>query len=346
MIKKRISDFLNGEVKISKFSDIQDNENKVYKIILDDKNNKVINLYVLQDVRIVISGHTCFSVLKNNRIIEELCFQSKNLIRKSLSSNKVISKGYITLFPKKIKGTSFCLLQDVSQKRNYWHFLYDCIVKLRLVDSLKEINVDKILIPSTKQIFQKQIIQALDIEDKIIDCDGLNVIDLEKLIIVDHPYWQAGNSWFEDTKQLPFWSVKFLRNKFANLQSKKIFKKKIFIDRSESSSPNNQIHNLLEVKNFLSSKNFDILQFSYLNFEDQISAFRNADTIVGAHGAAFANAAFSKPKINLIEIKQKDHNVTFDNIYKANDLNFKIWRIEANREGKMFVDIKKLEKYI
>ena len=219
-------------------------------------------------------------------------------------------------------------------------------MKLHLVDNLKEISFDKILIPSTKQIFQKQIIQALDIGDKIIDCDGLNVIDLEKLIIVDHPYWQAGNSWFEDTKQLPFWSVKFLRNKFANLHSRKIFKKKIFIDRSESSSPNNQIHNLSEVKNFLSSKNFDILQFSYLNFEDQISAFRNADTIVGAHGAAFANAAFSKPKINLIEIKQKDHNVTFDNIYKANDLNFKIWRIEANREGKMFVDIKKLEKYI
>ena len=64
MIKKRISDFLNGEVKISKFSDIQDNENKVYKIILDDKSNKVINLYVLKNVRIVISGHTCFSVLK------------------------------------------------------------------------------------------------------------------------------------------------------------------------------------------------------------------------------------------------------------------------------------------
>ena len=72
MIKKRISDFLNGEVKISKFSDIQNKENKVYKIILDDTNNKVINLYVLQNVRIVISGHTCLSVLKNNQIIEEL----------------------------------------------------------------------------------------------------------------------------------------------------------------------------------------------------------------------------------------------------------------------------------
>ena len=346
MIKKRISNILHGEVKISKFSDVQDEENKVYKIILDDKNKKVINLYVLQNVRIIISGDTCFSVLKNNQIIEELCFQSKDLTRKNLSFNTVLLKGYITLFPKKIKGTTFCLLQDISQKRNYWHFLYDCIVKLRLVDSLKEINVDKILIPSTKQTFQKQIIQALDIEDKIIDCDGLNVIDLEKLIITDHPYWQAGNSWFEDTKQLPFWSVKFLRNKFANLNSKKTFKKKIFIDRSESSSPNNQIHNLSEVKNFLSSKNFEILLFSHLNFEDQVSAFRNADVIVGAHGAAFANAAFSKPKIKLIEIKQTDHKVTFDNIYKANDLNFKIWFIEANRQGKMFVDIKKLEKYI
>ena len=37
MIKKRISDFLNGEVKISKFSDIQDKENKVYKISWSDK---------------------------------------------------------------------------------------------------------------------------------------------------------------------------------------------------------------------------------------------------------------------------------------------------------------------
>ena len=96
------------------------------------------------------------------------------------------------------------------QKRNYWHFLYDCIVKLRLVDSLKEINVDKILIPSTKQIFQKQIIQALDIEDKIIDCDGLNVIDLEKL---QQQTTRIGKQepWFEDTKQL-LWSVKFLVN--------------------------------------------------------------------------------------------------------------------------------------
>ena len=346
MIKKKISDILHGEVKIIRFSDIQNEENKVYKINLDDKNNKAINLYVLKDVRIVISGNTCFSVLKNNQIIEELCFQSKNLIRKNLSFNKVLSNGYITFFPKKIKGTCFCLLQDVSQKNNYWHFLYDCIVKLHLVDNLKKINFDKILIPSTKQIFQKQIIQALDLGDKIIDCDGLNVIDLEKLIIADHPYWQAGNSWFEDTKQLPFWSVKFLRNKFVNLNSKKKFKNKIFIDRSESSSPYNQIYNISEVKNFFISKKFDILQFSSLNFEDQVSAFRNADTIVGAHGAAFANAAFCKSKINLIEIKQKDHKVSFDNIYKANDLNYKIWLIEANREGKMFVDIKELEKYI
>ena len=60
MIKKKISDILHGEVKIIKFSDIQNEENKVYKINLDDKNNKAINLYVLKDVRIVISGNTCF----------------------------------------------------------------------------------------------------------------------------------------------------------------------------------------------------------------------------------------------------------------------------------------------
>ena len=76
--------------------------------------------------------------------------------------------------------------------------------------------------PSTKLNFQKQILHALNLEDKVVDCDGLKVIDIEELIIVDHPYWKENNLWFDDIGQLPEWSIKYLRNKFLHLETKKL----------------------------------------------------------------------------------------------------------------------------
>ena len=231
-------------------------------------------------------------------------------------------------------------------KENYFHFLYDCIVKLSVIENLKEINYDNILIPSKKLNFQKQVIQALNTKKNIIDCDNLEVFDLERLIVIDHPYWKENNLWFNDISNLPEWSVKFLRQKFLNLSSKKKFKDKIFIDRSDSTSPYNLIINNSEVKGFLESRGFEILQFTSLSFSEQVQAFKGADLIVGAHGSAFANLAFCKPNAKLIEIRQEDHPVSLSKISKINNFNHKVWLIKTNESGKMFVDLKKLENFI
>ena len=234
MLKKKISELLNGKIKIKSFQDIASLDNKIHNIQFGSNENEFSNLYSVKDVRIVKSGNTCLAVLKENFLIKELCFQSKDLVREKIDLNKVYKNGYISFFPKKIKGTSVCLLQDVSQKENYFHFLYDCIVKLSVIENLKEINYDNILIPSKKLNFQKQVIQALNTKKNIIDCDNLEVFDLERLIVIDHPYWKENNLWFNDISNLPEWSVKFLRQKFLNLNYNKKFKNKIFIDRSDS----------------------------------------------------------------------------------------------------------------
>lgn len=343
MIKKKIGEILHGKIEIRKFNEIQKEGDRVYKIKLQNEKNESSNLYCLKNVRIVQSGNTCFSVLKDNYLIEELCFQSKSLVRKDLSINKVLSNGYISFFPKKIKGTSFCLLQDIAQKLNYFHFLYDCIVKLHLIEEFKEIEYDNVLIPSKKMNFQKQIIQALNLKKKVIDCDGIKIIDLEKLIIVDHPYWKENNLWFDDISNIPEWSVKFLRNKFLSLESSKKFKNKIFIDRSDSTSPYNQIDNNTEVKEFLEKNGFEILQFTSLSFSEQVKAFKNADIIIGGHGSAFANLAFCKPNAKLIELRQKDHPVSLNKISKINSVNHKVWLIDTNKNGKMPVNLEELK---
>ncbi len=346
MLKKIISKILNGNIEVKSFIDISDQNNKFYNIKLESSKKDYTSIYILNNARIIKCGNTCLAVLKKNFLIKELCFQSRDLIRKDISSNKILKTGYLPFFPKTIKGTSVCLLQDISQEKNYFHFLYDSIVKLQAIEKLEEINYDNILIPSKKLDFQKQIVQALNLKKKIIDCDKFEIIDLEKLIMIDHPYWQENNSWFKDISNIPEWSIKFLREKFLSLDSEKQFKKKIFIDRSDSTSPYNQIENNYEVINFLKSKGFEILQFTSLTFNEQIKAFKNADLIVGGHGSAFANLAFCKPNTKLVELRQKDHPVSLDKISRINSFSHNIWLIEVNKNGKMFVNIKKLENYI
>ena len=58
----------------------------------------------------------------------------------------------------------------------------------------------------------------------------------------------------------------------------------------------------------------------------------------------FANLAFCKPDIKLLEIRQKDHYVSLKKISKVNKFEHKVWLIETNEKGKMYVGYKKIRK--
>jgi len=44
-----------------------------------------------------------------------------------------------------------------------------------------------------------------------------------------------------------------------------------------------------------------------MSFEEQLRLFRNAEVVVGPHGAGFTNLIFSKPGTRVIEIFAKGH---------------------------------------
>ena len=88
------------------------------------------------------------------------------------------------------------------------------------------------------------------------------------------------------------------------------------------------------------------LDLEELSFIEQINAFKNADIIVGGHGSAFANLAFCKANTRLVEIRQKDHPVSLNKISEINNFDHKVWLIDTNKNGKMFVSIEKLNNYI
>ena len=79
--------------------------------------------------------------------------------------------------------------------------------------------------------------------------------------------------------------------------------------------------------------------------------FNAAETIVGLHGAGFANIVFSKPNTKIIELKQKYHlGQKFENLAKSNNLIFKALKFDLIGEetktqfGHINVSIKRTKK--
>ena len=76
-------------------------------------------------------------------------------------------------------------------------------------------------------------------------------------------------------------------------------------------------------------------------------------TIIGLHGAGFANIVFSKPNTKIIELKIKSHlGREIENLAKSNNLSFKALKFDligektANQFGHINVSINELKNNI
>ena len=150
---------------------------------------------------------------------------------------------------------------------------------------------------------------------------------------------------------MPKWIVLWLRKIFLSKALKFKSNKKIFIDRSESKFNHCKIINDDEVSSYLNSKGFSKYKVGQLSFRKQIHLFKNAKTIIGPHGAAFANLIFCKAKTKVIEIKPKKHK-NFINKKISEYLNLDYTLIETpikkkvDPKGDILINMKNLKKII
>ena len=79
-----------------------------------------------------------------------------------------------------------------------------------------------------------------------------------------------------------------------------------------------------------------------LNFFEKIYLFQNANFIIGAHGAGFANLAFCKKGTKIIEVRPKNRsNSLYGRISKINNLDYNLITTEVIDEPeKIYGDIK------
>ena len=331
-IKKRIYNafiFIYGAINSSVDAKLLNNV-KIEKVI---KENITYNIYLVKNGRLYTNRVDDTAIIIKNEIIEGPSYQlrpfrpNRNGARdnSNISKNIVFEKGTPRI-KKKIKGSVLSLLSGGGANNNYFHWLYDVLPRIGLVEILKkEINLDYYLLPALQEQYHFESLNLLNIQKKqLLPSKIFRHIETQKLLVTDHPY-NLNNDSYNDSKRIPKWISEWLRNKFLqNSSSEKKFKK-IFIDRRDvdpKNSSKRKIKNEEILKKLLSNEGFHFVKFSDIPFSEKIKIFNNAEVILGLHGAGFANICFCKPNTKIIELRSPGTGKIFENIGLDNNLNY------------------------
>ena len=318
--------------KIIKANAIKDID--VKKIFFNDLIS--YNFYKIPNGRIYSTTVHDTAFIIGKSLIEESSFQYRydknDRIFNAKPEDNIVFKNGTPNFLKKVNGSVFSLLCGGAGKNNYWHWIFDVLPKIGILEKLKlDRDPDFFLLPSLSKNYQKETFKSLGIlSKKLLDGEKFKHITSDNILTVDHPNVFNNNA-SQSITNMPVWIIEWLRKKFIkkdNLNTQ--FSKKIYIDRNkEKNNKHRKIVNSDEVRNLLTSFGFESITLSEHTFQQQVKIFENADSIVGLHGAGFANIVFSKPGTKLLEIQSltagnacanlaKKCKLTYQNIIEKN----------------------------
>ncbi len=340
------------------------------KGVIESKNNQSIELiektlekdylykiYIIKDCRLYTDTVNDAAFIIKDKIIEGPSYQFRfekfqGVKNSDISQNIVFKKGTPRI-KKKINGTVFSLLTGGAGNSNYWHWLFDVLPRFKILENQYNFNdIDYFLFPDTKERFQKETLDLLNIpKSKILSSKNFRHIEAKEIITVDHPYVLKNNPTAE-IQNIPSWILNYLNEKFIPKHKEIKLPQKIYIDRKDSKSNHRHLRKIIneeEVKNYLTKKGFSIIVLSELSFLDQINLFSNAKQIIGLHGAGFANLVFSKPDTFVLEVKSEVAAPVIGNLAKKTGLKFKEMSIKPEKnpnndqQGLIYVPLKDLE---
>jgi len=310
---------------------------KIDKIESNSKDLKIIyskfetnlnyKIYIAENSRIYTDTINDTAIINNNKILEGPSFQIRNTKFAKINENITFSKGTPRI-KRNLKGTVFSLLTGGSGNFNYWHWIFDVLPRIKILENSYDIkSIDYFLLPNLSKNYQKETLDLLQIPDKkrLSSIEYRHIV-ANKIISTSHPY-VIRNDPSNEIQNIPIWITSWLRNSFLKENNFKddSFPKKIYIDRSDAKSNHREFRKILNendiIKN-LQSEGYKIIRLADLHFKAQIKTFFNADKIIGLHGAGFANLIFCKPNTKILEIKPSTDGKVIENLARKFNLNF------------------------
>ena len=311
------------------FLNQNDNDVKLKEVNKDENNYKFIEI---NNGRIFTDYIEHVAIINKNQIMDFVSYQQVKGVFKDPTFNVVIKKG-TPKFKKKFNGKVFSLVQGASGNSNYFHWMFDILPRLIILEKYYNLNdINFFYCPQIKP-WQLSTLSVFNIgADKLINSNLHRHIQADKILAVSHPWYSKGLI-LNEAKNLPRWIINEINLKFGKYGKKFKCNDKIFIDRRESKYNHCQIINDEEIKTYLRRKGFTVYRVGELNFFEQIYLFQNAKIVIGAHGAAFTNLIFCKEDTKVLDIIPENHPNTVDEtIAKVKNLNFRFIRTKELTE--------------
>lgn len=308
-------------------------------------------IYKITNGRIYTDNVENVAIIDKKNIIDNVSYQQVNGNLLSASNNICLQKGTPKI-KKKFSGRVLCLAQGASGIANYYHWLFDLLPKIKLYSEIFNLNDLNYLYSGKLKKFQRETLEPLNLQNlKIIDSLKYNHIQADEIICTDHTNYYTG--YIEnESKKIPEWIIKWLRDIYLNCAKKFNCNDKIYIDRSSSKSKHCQFINHHEILEFLKLKGFSSYKTEELSFFEEIYLFKNAKFIIGAHGAGFANLAFCNKLTKVIEIRPENRtNSLYKRISDINNLDYQLILTDIldpkiKNNGDIKIDINLLKKYL
>lgn len=313
--------------KINKIISVKDNKNILSKKI-SFKKKFTYNLFKIPNGRLFSNTTHDTAFIINDCLIKEASFQyrfqkNSKIINGNINDNHVVKHGTPN-FIKLIRGSVFSMLSGGAAKNNYWHWIFDTMPKIGILEKSK-INPNYYLVPSLSRKYQIETLSNLKISHKkILDGEKYKHIVCDSLLTVDHPV-VFNNNPTKSILDIPIWIIEWHKKKFLRKKySSKKLPKKIFMNREKDSVlANRRIINNEEVIVFLKKYGFESLSLSNYSFIEQVNIFNNVNFIIGLHGSGFANMVYSKPGTKVIEIQSENTGKLMLNLAKKCKLRYK-----------------------
>lgn len=191
-----------------------------------------------------------------------------------------------------VTGTALSLTTRGTAE-NYYHFLYDAIARLAVLeDCMPGERPDAVIVPHRTR-YQRQLLELAGVTGTLIQPERGRTISADRLLVPSNPNWAL---------QAPPASVAWLRSRLRpSKDAGAEGRLRLYVTRGDVPRTRRYVEEA-ELWPHLERRGFRLVDPGQHSVQEQIDLFHAAEIVVSPHGAALTNLTFSEPGVKVIEM--------------------------------------------
>ncbi len=189
------------------------------------------------------------------------------------------------------KCGTYCMLVSPWSSFAYYHWLMEALPRLSLIEPFSALRDVPLIVPANLTRYHRETLELAGVAESRWAKFDQRPWRVDLLI-----YPEVLGMYGTPSAEVIGW----LRKRFLQRnRCPRNGRRKIYISRRDAMR---DVTNEHQITDFLRLKGFEVITPGALSFRQQVEMFSQVDTVIGPHGAGFANAVFAPPGATIIEL--------------------------------------------